>query len=342
MYTAGHAGDPERPRRRRRRRSPVPAMLALAVLVGAAGTTGVLRAANARTGDIERIDGLEQVLTADDGPSENYLLVGSDTREGADPSDPDFGGIGGVDEVSGRRSDTIMILRRDEDGGAALVSLPRDLWVEIAGTGTSNRINSAYTDGPERLAATVTQSLGIPIHHYVEVDFQGFKEIVDRIGGVDLCIEYATRDLNTGLSLQPGCQTLDGVQALAFARSRYYEEFRDGDWQMDGSADLGRIARQQLFIRAAVNGALEELQSSPFGSGGIIDAVTSSVRIDASVDALEAADSLRKAAEEDLVTYTLPVYGDTVDGNAILRLDDGAQPILDYFRGLGPAPAPGS
>ena len=161
---------------------------------------------------------------------------------------------------------------------------------------------------------------------------------VRTIGVTGLC---ASRSLDVGLqSVESGLDAF--VQALAFARSRYYEEFRDGDWQMDGSADLGRIARQQLFIRAAVNGALEELQSSPFGSGGIIDAVTSSVRIDASVDALEAADSLRKAAEEDLVTYTLPVYGDTIDGNAILRLGDGAEPILDYFRGLGPAPAPGS
>jgi anionic cell wall polymer biosynthesis LytR-Cps2A-Psr (LCP) family protein len=182
--------------------------------------------------------------------------------------------------------------------------------------------------------------LGIPIHHYVEVDFVGFKRIIDQIGGVEICIEFATRDLHTGLDLQPGCQKLDGVQSLAFARSRYYEEFREGDWRIDQRADLGRIERQQLFMRAAVNGALETVQSSPFGSGGVLDAVVSSVRIDASVDPIKAGEALRRAAAEKLDTYTLPVFGDEVDGNAILRLGDGADLVLDYFRGVGPAPAP--
>ncbi|HEX4980048.1 MAG TPA: LCP family protein, partial [Ilumatobacteraceae bacterium] len=245
--------DPSAARRRRRVRSPIPLMVFLAGAVGVAGTTGVLRAADRRTDDIVRVEGLELVLTSvpDDGPAENYLLVGSDTREGVDPNAPDFGGIGDTSDVGGRRSDTIMILRREKDGGAALLSLPRDLWVEIAGTGESNRINSAYTEGPQRLASTITQSLGIPIHHYVEVDFVGFKRIIDEIGGVEICIEFATRDLHTGLALQPGCQKLDGVQSLAYARSRYYEEFRDGDWRIDPRADLGRIERQQLFMRAA-------------------------------------------------------------------------------------------
>lgn len=317
-------------------------MVLLAGAVGVAGTTGVLRAADRRTDDIVRVDGLELVLVSvpDDGPAENYLLVGSDSREGVDPDSPDFGGIGDTSEVSGRRSDTIMILRRERDGGAALLSLPRDLLVEIAGTGRSDRINSAYSDGPQLLASTINQSLGIPIHHYIEVDFVGFKRIIDQIGGVEICIEFATRDLHTGLALQPGCPKLDGVQALAYARSRYYEEFRDGDWRIDASADLGRIERQQLFMRAAVNGALETVQSSPFGSGGVLDAVVSSVRIDASVDPIKAGEALRRAAAEKLDTYTLPVYGDTVNGKAILRLGDGSEVILDYFRGVGAAPAP--
>jgi LCP family protein required for cell wall assembly len=313
----------------------------VALLVGAVGAAGVLRAADTRTSEITRIDGLESVLTSvEDGPSRNYLLVGSDSREGVDPDSDDFAAIGDTSMVGGTRSDTVMILRRDADGGAALVSIPRDLWVEIAGTGRSNRVNSAYNGGPQRLAATVSQSLGVPIHHYIEVDFVGFKDIIDRIGGVDLCIEHATRDLRSGLSLQPGCQTLDGTQALAFARSRYYEEFRDGAWRMDGTADLGRMSRQQLFLRAAVNGALAEIRSSPFSSSRIIDSVTSSLRIDAGVDPVRAADSLRRAVEEDLATYTLPVRPTTIDGNSVLLLADGADEVLDYFRGLGPAPDP--
>jgi LCP family protein required for cell wall assembly len=144
-----------------------------------------------------------------------------------------------------------------------LMSLPRDLWVEIAGTGESQRINSAYNDGPERLAATVSQSLGIPIHHYVEVDFDGFKEIVDEIGGVEVCVWNGARDLHSGLVLNPGCQKLTGVMALAYARSRYYEEWDGTDWVMDPRADLGRIERQQHFIREAVGGALAAMRSKP-------------------------------------------------------------------------------
>ena len=81
-------------------------------------------------------------------PAENYLLVGSDTREGADPDDPNAGAIGDADDAVGARSDTIMVLRRERNGGASLLSLPRDLWVDIAGTDRSAKINAAYNEGP--------------------------------------------------------------------------------------------------------------------------------------------------------------------------------------------------
>ena len=83
---------------------------------------------------------------------------------------------------------------------------------------------------------TVQQALGIPIHHYVEVDFSGFKDLVDAIGGVEMCFDFPAQDVNTGLYFaEPGCDVLDGVQALAYARSRHYEEFRDGEWHEDGT-----------------------------------------------------------------------------------------------------------
>ena len=318
-------------------------MVFLAAVVGVAGTTGVLRAADRRTDDIVRVDGLDLVLTSvpDDGPAENYLLVGSDTREGVDPNSPDFGGIGDTTEVGGRRSDTIMILRREKDGGAALLSLPRDLWVEIAGTGESNRINSAYSDGPQRLASTITQSLGIPIHHYVEVDFVGFKRIIDQIGGVEICIEYATRDLHTGLDLQPGCQKLDGVQSLAYARSRYYEEFRDGDWQTDPRSDLGshrapatlHAGRGQRRPRNAPVIAVRFREACSTRSSPRCASIRRSIR----------SRRVRRCAGPPPRSSTptrCRCTATTVNGNAILRLDDGSEVILDYFRGVGPAPPP--
>lgn len=325
----------------------MPWTLGIAAVVGAVGAAGVLRAADERTDDVERIAGLSDVLadppTAGDTtieyPAENYLLVGSDSREALDPDAADSDVIGSAESIGGQRSDTIMILRQERNGGAALMSLPRDLWVEIAGTDERNRINAAYNGGPERLAATVTQALGIPIHHYVEVDFGGFKDIINRLGGVEVCVAYPARDTHSGLSLSQGCQVLDGTMALAFARSRYYEEWDGADWRLDPRADLGRIERQQLFIRAAVDGTLRKLRSSPFSSGDAIQAIVDSVRIDERLDPIEGGDALRHAAEVGLRTYALPVVNDTIDGNAVLRLGDGAEGLLAYFRGDGPAPA---
>jgi len=339
--------SPTEPTRRRRARSPLPWTIAIAAVIGLFGAAGVLRAADARIADIERVAGLDGVLAEipdfDDPtieyPAENYLLVGSDTREGADESSPDFGGIGSANEVTGRRSDTIMILRQERNGGASLMSLPRDLWVEIAGTGESQRINSAYSEGADRLAATVSQSLGIPVHHYVEVDFFGFKDIIDGLGGVEVCVAYGARDFNTGLQIDPGCTVLDGIQALAFARSRHYEQWDGTDWVEDERADLGRIERQQLFMRAAVDGTLRQLQSSPFGSGDVIGSVVDAVRIDDRLDPIKAEEALRQAAEEGLRTYSLPVVNDRVGDASILRLGDGSDEVLAYFRGEGPAPA---
>ena len=326
----------------RRRLSSAPLALLLALAVGGSGAFGVISAANDRTSDVERIEGLELALTPQEGPAQNYLLIGSDTRENADPNDPDFGGIGDTSAVQGRRSDTIMILRQEENGnGASIVSLPRDLWVNIAGRGSASRINSAYSDGTDVLAATITQELGIPIHHVVDIDFNGFKDLVDAVGGTTICFEYATRDKNTGLDQQPGCNQLDGLQALQYARSRYYEEFRDGEWRTDPTSDLGRIQRQQDFLQLTANATIDKLQSDPFMASELISAASGAVRMDPGLDPVGAAGTLRKAFSTGLDKYQLPVVGVTKNGNAVLVLGDGAEPILDYFRGVGPPPPVG-
>lgn len=326
---------------RRTRRSPVSAALLLAVVTAAASAFGVIRAADARVADVERIPGLEAVLVDDPkGPATNYLIIGSDSRDGSDPNDPDFDEIGDVGDVSGRRSDTIMVLRQEKDGnGAAIVSFPRDLLVTISDTGRQDRINSAYNRGPEVLAATIIDQFGIPIQHVVDVDFVGFKNLVDAVGGTTLCFEYPTRDTNSGLDQLPGCNRLDGVQALAYARSRNYEEFRDGDWRKDPTADLGRVQRQQGFIKTTVDATLDRLQTDPFLASELIESVSGSLRLDPGLDPIAVASTMRKAFSSGLNTYQLPVSSDTVDGKSILRLNDGADPIFDYFRGTGPLPA---
>jgi LCP family protein required for cell wall assembly len=325
----------------RLRRPPAGLSFLLAVVVGVVGSAGVLVAAKDRSDSVTRVEGVVEALEqpVNDAPAENYLLVGSDSREGIDPNDPNAGAIGSTDDVVNRRSDTIIILRRERNGGASLLSLPRDLWVDIAGTDREGKINSAFNDGPTRLAATITAELGIPINHYVEIDFAGFQKLVDEIGGVEVCTYVPAQDTHSGLRLDPGCTNVNGSQALAYARSRHYEQWVDGDWHEDGSADLGRIRRQQLFIRSAVEKLLGEIESDPFKVGQLVGVATSVVTVDEGLDPLKAAAALRQAAQVGLSTYSLPVVGAEHKGQSALDIDKAAaQPILDYFRGTGPQP----
>ena len=318
------------PRRRR-----FPGVLGVALVVAVAGAAGLLVAARRTIDTVERVPKVADVLSAASQTVDNYLLVGSDSRAEGDPNTGDAG------SVSGNRSDTIMVLRYDRaDGTAALLSIPRDLYVHVPGHDTKRRINSAYNDGPDVLVQTVQEELGLPVHHYVEIDFVGFTRLVEALGGIQVCFEYATRDLNTGLNIiAPGCFVLDGNQALAYARSRHYEELRDGEWHEDPTSDLGRSKRQRQFVNACLQTALARVKSNPFHAGGLIASIGSALRIDEHLDPVEAGSSLRSAVDGGLQTFSLPVVPLTVDGNAVLELGDGADAVLAFFRGDGPPPA---
>jgi LCP family protein required for cell wall assembly len=182
------------------------------------------------------------------GKAMNVLVVGSDSRAvvAADETQ-EFGSTG---TVSGQRSDTMMVLRIEPDRErAAILSIPRDLYVPIASGGV-DRINTAFERGPDNLVRTIRTALGVPIHHYVEVDFAGFRDIVRAIGGVSVYFAAPTRDLVTGLKVErPGCTELDGDGALAYVRSRHTQTLVGGRWRTGGAGDLDRISRQQDFIR---------------------------------------------------------------------------------------------
>jgi LCP family protein required for cell wall assembly len=302
----------------------------------------MLVAARSTIDSVVRVPDVASQLSPSTATIENFLLVGSDSRAGVDPTSVDAGGIGTEAEVTGHRSDTIMILRRDiSSGDVSLLSIPRDLWVHVPGHDGNRRINSAFNDGPQILVDTLQQELGVPIHHYVEIDFGGFKTLVDALGGVEVCVEYATRDVSTGLNItEPGCHVLDGVQALGYARSRHYEEFRDGQWHEDPSSDLGRTKRQQQFVNLALRTALDRIKVDPFAAGPLVSAIGSSLKVDDELDPISAAASLRSAVDSGIATYSLPVFGKTIGGNAVLLLGDGSEAMLAYFRGDGPAPAP--
>ncbi len=280
-------------------------------------------------------------LSAPSAGFENYLLVGSDSREGADPNDPDFATMGSEGDVSGRRSDTVMIFHYDfATGAGALLSFPRDLWVRIGDGENSARINTAYQEGSDVLVRTMQNNFNIPIHHYLEVNFQGFKGLVDAIGGVEICVQYPSRDKNTGLYMKPGCNKLNGVEALAYARSRYFETKIDNEWKIDGTSDIGRGKRQRKFIAAMLNSGLTRVLSNPFNMSSAFAGVTGAIITDDNLDLTEFAKKMRPAAKGDISRFSLDVYSDTIAGNSVLKMGESSAPVLAFFGGLGPAPEP--
>jgi LCP family protein required for cell wall assembly len=267
---------------------------------------------------------------------ENYLVVGSDSREGADPDDPDYANVVGKEEVGGKRSDTIMVLRYDPVANrAALLSFPRDLWVPINGGRSKNRINAAFNRGPAALVKTITSAFEIPIHHYVEVDFQGFKRMVDAIGGVSIWFDHPVRDRQTGLNITAtGCVELDGIEALQYARSRHLQSKIDGRWRADGSGDLGRISRQQDFVRRALEQALDAAMGNPLELNELLGAAADNLTIDKRLDLLAFASRLQTLRATTIENYTIPAYGKMIDGMAVLMpRRTQSEPILEYFRG---------
>ncbi len=312
------------PRRRRKRRLLRWLVVALLV-VAIVGIAEVLYLSRSFS-SIERVE-TAGTLSATGGPGENFLIVGSDSRENLDPDAPDAGVIG---DVGGERTDTVVLLRV-EQGRNVMLPLPRDLWVPIAGTGGEQRINTAIQGGPERLIETVQTSLGVPVHHYIEIDFAGFKGLVDALGGIDVTFDHVTYDRKSGLDItSPGLQTLDGVEALAYVRSRAYTEVIDGSPRVDGTGDLGRIERQQIFLRAIF--AKITSVRNPVNLNRIATAVTDDVRIDDALSFAEASDFARKLSAKSPETVALPVANATRGSASVLVMADGAQEALGQFR----------
>lgn len=326
--------------RRRRKILPQINTLTIGAVFIALTAIGLVIATKQQESNVTRADELGGVLNDKAGPFVNYLMVGSDTRETSDPDSPDYGGIGSINETGGRRSDTVMILHVDNKlGTASIMSVPRDLWIDIPGYG-KDRLNTAYSYGADVLVNTVQSSLGIPLNHYIEVDFASFKNIVNALGGVDICFEYPTRDINTGLNVPaPGCYTLDQYQSLAYARSRYYEVFRDGLWDLDGRADLGRIERQQIFLQAAISKAIGQTTANPMRTSELINAAVNSLTVDPSLNLIDTADYLKPLASGGVQRYSLPVVPEMVDEKDVLVLGAEAGAVLAYFAGAaGPPP----
>jgi LCP family protein required for cell wall assembly len=312
--------------------------LVLVCLVAAGGVWWTYNQASA----LPRIDvGASLTPATEPGEPQNILLVGIDDGSGLQAGDPVLRGRGAT-----LNTDTVMILRVDpQTKQAALLSLPRDLYVDLAGGG-KGRINTALAlGGPERLIETIKQDFGIAINHYAMVDFHGFEALVSAVGGVPIYFNYPSRDENTGLfQYDPGCVTLDGEQGLAYARSRHFEIQRtpNGKWQEDPSSDFGRIARQQQFIKAALRKAVAKGVRNPFVLKDLMGIAQKNVTLDTEFSIQDLVDlgmQFRDFDPDQLVTYTPPANGKMVGAMSVLILDQAAaQPVFDVFRGTAPIP----
>lgn len=299
-----------------------------------------------RFGQLPRID-LHGVITPDAPPGDpqNFLLVGSDTRAFVD--DPaDAKSFGSSAKTGGQRSDTIILVRVDpKSHRAAMVSFPRDLWIPIAPDGHHQRINTAFEAGPEQLIKTIQLNWNVPIHHYIQVDFKSFQGLVDAVGGVQIYLPGAVRDKVTGLNItDTGCVLFHGDQALAYVRSRHFQYQENGRWHADPRGDLGRIERQQDFIRRALRKALSRGLTSPSKLNRLVNVGIDNVTVDKGLSARDIVNlgkQFKSLAPDTLAQFQLPVINARRGAAAVVVVADKdkqrVDEIMQVFRGVPPA-----
>lgn len=281
---------------------------------------------------LEKVPATANVVLPDTAGT-NWLLVGSDSREGLTKAERKELHTG-KDEGS-QRTDTIMLIHIGESGEPTLVSLPRDSYVvipaHIALDGSSiedrkNKINSAYgKGGAPLLVETVERNTGLRIDHYMEVGFKGIRDITDAVGGVNMCVPEDVTDENSGLSLLAGCQELDGKNALAYVRMRY----------ADPKGDLGRIERQQQFLSSVMKkAATPAVLLNPISMWKLVDAGTESVNVgdrDSILDISKLARAMRGLSNGSGTLTTVPVSdpdATTAAGSSVIWDKDAARELF--------------
>jgi LCP family protein required for cell wall assembly len=284
-------------RSRRRRRSGKPRWSLTRKLVTAGASLVVVVAAIAGGGyayvryqfDHVRKGACHACVHVAVGRPYNLLIVGSDSRSG------DTGqaatSFGTAMAVGGQRSDTIKIFHIDPAAGTVRVlSIPRDTYVTTSGLAASTglqgpeKINAAFNNGPESLIETIQNTFGIPISHWIVINFDGVIDSVRALGGITLDFRYHVRDDDDGVNqsglqiTQTGCQQLNGAQVLSLSRSRYYEYDEGGRWQLDPGYDLSRILRQNIVIEAMI--AKAKSTYDPLTLQSLISSVKGDIAID--------------------------------------------------------------
>ena len=318
--------EPSAPPRRLSTAKKVLLGVLIVAVLGVFGTVGYVYYLDSKIDKIpdEALPSLQEDV---DQGFRNILIVGSDSREDLPEGFQNFGSF------EGERTDVIMVAHVVPGEGGQLLSLPRDLKVDIPGNST-NRINAAFVfGGPDLLVQTVQENFDIPIHHYVEIDFGGFARVVDSLGGVTKTFDNPARDLKSGLDVPAGVVVMDGETALAYARSRSYQENINGEWVSVDGSDIGRTHRQQEVLLLMFDQATSA--SSAFNLPGFASTFAEQITADAGFTPRVMIDLGRDTmslSSSEIETMTLPVTGSTEGGVAyVIRIEPDATNVLDAF-----------
>lgn len=306
------------------------------LLVLAVGLFGLVRYYDAQIDRVE-VPALGEGADVDGGDT-NYLLVGNDSRRGFTEQELQETSTAPKEGNDASLTDTIVLIHVPDDGPPALVSFPRDAWVEIPGAGRG-RINSAYAvgeaaregGGPNRLVQTVSALSGLSIDHYLEVGLIAFLRITDALGGVEVNLCAPQQEIQSGIGLPAGEQRIGGRQALAFVRQRAGLP----------RGDLDRVARQQYFLGAVARQTLSAgTLLRPWRLLDLLDAGTSSIVADEDLSVFDLARlglRLRGVGNGGVQFLTVPVADPNArrGGASVVLLDEAALP--GFFAGLSPS-----
>jgi LCP family protein required for cell wall assembly len=277
-------------------------------------------------------------------PMEVILLVGSDSRD-------HLASVQGFGEFGGQRADVVMVLIRPSVGSrAALLSLPRDLLVDnVCSSGGEHRLNDALQgcdslNGPTALTRTVEDVIGRDVDHFALIDLAGFQEVVDVVGGYEICLERPVRDQRAQLELPAGCTQASGAQTLAWLRSRSTQEFIDDGWRVvPGVNDLTRNERQREFLLSMM-GHLADF-SSPTDIADMAQVIAPFVTVDSELsflDAVNLAWTLRDLGNGSVDELEIPVSDATTDsGAAVLVAGVDIADLVDEYLAPEVAEDPG-
>jgi len=302
--------------------------------------------------------------------TENILMVGSTSRCALKVQNPAFGlcsqGVNGVN------SDVIMILHLNPAKKAvSVLSIPRDLFVPNARVEGANKIDAALYEGPSQLVAAIEEDFGIPIQHYVELNFDTFANVVDALGGVNMYFPMPVYDAYSGLDVQtPGCLHLDGFQALQVVRARHLQYKGPGvtstdpaDWPQEAESDLARIRRDHEFLRVLAAAVASKDLANPITDANLVSSVVGDLTVDSGFSTAQMVNLVLTyhgvnpfAAPEE----TLPVMVSDINqyiykggayGNVEFPIQPQDQQVIDQFLGVeagidtiggGPLPPPPS